>query len=111
MVRLLILKIYLKQVDGVVPEFFTGTRSWWWWASKPNTPRTQQQKFTKPQPRKALFWSRMPKPQLWAVLGGSWVAISRVISGVIISRVITHIRGRITPLITTPEPPSMAHAF
>ena len=74
-------------------------------------PRTQQQKFTKPQPRKALFWSRMPKPQLWAVLGGSWVAISRVISGVIISRVITHIRGRITPLITTPEPPSMAHAF
>ena len=40
---------------------------------------------------------------LW-ILGGSWV----VISGVIIKAtlVITHIRGRITILITTHEPPS-----
>ena len=34
-------------------------------------------------------------------LGGSWVAISGVIS-----RVTIHIRGRITLLITTHEPPS-----
>ena len=39
-----------------------------------------------------------------AVLGGSWVVISRVISRVTI--LITHIRGLITPLITTHEPPS-----
>ena len=38
------------------------------------------------------------------VLGGSWVVISRVISRVTI--LITHIRGLITPLITTHEPPS-----
>ena len=38
------------------------------------------------------------------LLGGSWVLISRVISRVAI--LITHIRVRITPLITTPEPPS-----
>ena len=38
------------------------------------------------------------------LLGGSWVVISRVISSVTI--LITHIRGLITPLITTPEPPS-----
>ena len=38
------------------------------------------------------------------VLGGSWVVISRVISKVTIT--ITHIRGPITPLITTHEPPS-----
>ena len=38
------------------------------------------------------------------VLGGSGVLISRVISRVTI--LITHIRGLITPLITTPEPPS-----
>ena len=37
-------------------------------------------------------------------LGGSWVVISRVISRVTI--LVTHIRGLITPLITTPEPPS-----
>ena len=45
-----------------------------------------------------------------AVLGGSWVVISRVI----ISRVtilITHIRGLINPLITTHEPPSMAYQY
>ena len=35
------------------------------------------------------------------VRGGSWLLISRVIS-----RLITHIRGLITPLIATPEPPS-----
>ena len=38
------------------------------------------------------------------VLGGSWVVISRVISRVTI--LITYIRGLITLLITTPEPPS-----
>ena len=37
--------------------------------------------------------------------GGSWVVISGVISRVTI--VITHIRGLITILITTHEPPSM----
>ena len=44
-----------------------------------------------------------------SLLGGSWVVISRVISRVTI--LITHIRGLIiilTPLITTPEPPSRA---
>ena len=38
------------------------------------------------------------------MLGGSWVVISGVISKVTI--VITHIRGLITPLISTHEPPS-----
>ena len=38
------------------------------------------------------------------LLGGSWVVVSRVISRVAI--VITYIRGLITPLITTHEPPS-----
>ena len=47
--------------------------------------------------------------KLWGIrptglLGGSWVVISRVISRVTI--LITHIRGLITPLITTHEPPS-----
>ena len=37
------------------------------------------------------------------LLGGSGVVIGRVISRVTI--LITHIRGLITPLITTPEPP------
>ena len=36
------------------------------------------------------------------VLGGSWVDISGVISRV--TTVISHIRGLITPLITTHEP-------
>ena len=39
-----------------------------------------------------------------SVLGGSWVVRSRVISKVTI--IITHIRGLITTLITTHEPPS-----
>ena len=38
------------------------------------------------------------------LLGGSWVVISGVISRV--SKVITHIKGLITLLITTHEPPS-----
>ena len=38
------------------------------------------------------------------VLGGSWVVISGFISRVTI--VISQIRGLITPLITTHEPPS-----
>ena len=41
---------------------------------------------------------------IMGLLGGSWVVLSRVISRVTI--VITHIRGLITPLITTLEPPS-----
>ena len=40
----------------------------------------------------------------FTVLGGSWVVISGVISRV--TRLITHIRGLITLLITTHEPPS-----
>ena len=40
-----------------------------------------------------------------ALLGGSWVVISGVISRVTL--VLAHITGRITPLITTHEPPSM----
>ena len=39
-----------------------------------------------------------------SILGGSWVVISRVISRVTI--LISHIRGLITPLLTTHEPPS-----
>ena len=38
------------------------------------------------------------------ILGGFWVVVSGVISRVLI--VITHIRGLITSLITTHEPPS-----
>ena len=38
------------------------------------------------------------------MLGGSWVVISRVISRV--TMVATYIRGLITPLVTTHEPPS-----
>ena len=38
------------------------------------------------------------------LLGGSWVVISRGLSKVTI--LITHIRGLITPLITTHGPPS-----
>ena len=38
------------------------------------------------------------------ILGGSWLAISRVVSRVTI--VITYIRRLTTPLITTHEPPS-----
>ena len=39
------------------------------------------------------------------ILGGSWVVISRVISRVTI--LMTHIKGLISPPITTPEPPSI----
>ena len=38
------------------------------------------------------------------LLGGSWVVISRVISRITIG--ITHIKGLITPFISTHEPPS-----
>ena len=38
------------------------------------------------------------------LLKGSWVVMGRVISR--ITRVITYIRGLLTPLITTHEPPS-----
>ena len=47
--------------------------------------------------RRATSWPKTP-------LGGSWVVISGVISKVNI--VITQVRGLITPLITTHEPPS-----
>ena len=43
------------------------------------------------------------------VLGGSWVVTSRIISKVTI--LIAHIRGLITPLITTHEPPSRVWGF
>ena len=43
-----------------------------------------------------------------STLGGSWVVISRVISRVAI--VISYIRGLITPLITTHEPPSSLYS-
>ena len=49
-----------------------------------------------------------PKPLLFRVkglLGGSWVVISGLISRATI--VLTYVRGRISPLITTHEPPSM----
>ena len=39
------------------------------------------------------------------LLGGSWVVICGIISRV--SIVISHIRGLVTPLTTTHEPPSM----
>ena len=39
-----------------------------------------------------------------SVLGGSWVVVSGVVGR--LSKVIAHIRGLITPLITTHEPPS-----
>ena len=42
--------------------------------------------------------------ETFGLLGGSWAVVTRVISRVTI--LITHIRGLITPLITTPEPPS-----
>ena len=63
---------------------------------------------TTTSPRKtALRGDKIPgtllKPS--QILGGSWVAISRnIISRATI--LITHIRGLITPLITTHEPPS-----
>ena len=42
-----------------------------------------------------------------ALLGGSWVVISGVISRVPLKgSLITHIRGLVTPFITTHEPPS-----
>ena len=43
--------------------------------------------------------------QLASILGGSWVVISGVLSRA--TRIITHIRGLITPFITTHEPPSI----
>ena len=50
-----------------------------------------------------LLPTSLPSPGS-GVLGGSGVVISRVISRVTI--VITHIRGLLIPLMTTPEPPS-----
>ena len=50
------------------------------------------------------FTNLEPLKDPYTILGGSWVVISRVISRVTI--LITHIRGLITLLITTHEPPS-----
>ena len=48
---------------------------------------------------------RAPGPGIMSsLLGGSWVVVSGVISRVTIA--ITYIRGVITPLMTTHEPPS-----
>ena len=44
-----------------------------------------------------------------SLLGGSWVVISGVTSRVTV--VIIHIKGLITPLITTHEPPSSLPTF
>ena len=44
-----------------------------------------------------------------AVLGGSWVVISGVIS--MVTLILTHFRGLITPFITTHEPPSRVAAL
>ena len=49
--------------------------------------------------------SPMPSGDLVNLLGGSWVVISKVISRVTI--LITHIRGLITPLITTLNPKTL----
>ena len=49
--------------------------------------------------------SSTPQTLEGTLLGGSWVAISGVISRVTI--LTTHIRGLITLLITTREPPSI----
>ena len=47
---------------------------------------------------------RLSQAVLLVLLGGSWVVISGFVSKVTI--LITQIRGLITPLITTHEPPS-----
>ena len=47
---------------------------------------------------------RLPTLDEAPVLGGSWVVINRVISRV--TMLVSHVRGLITPLITTHEPPS-----
>ena len=55
----------------------------------------------------ATLNSCLPAATQRALLGGSWVVISGVISRVtILNIVITHIRGLLTPLITTHEHPS-----
>ena len=56
--------------------------------------------------RVPLAWPRARTSGLSfeVILGGSWVAISRVTSR--ITMVITYIRGLKTPLITAHEPPS-----
>ena len=60
---------------------------------------------TKPIAPKAQFLpQRDHDPFSGALLGGSWVVISGVISRV--TTIITHVRGLITLLIATHEPPS-----
>ena len=63
-----------------------------------------KQKYTLIQTRLLLTPATCHDLIPFCLLGGSWVAISGVISRVAI--VITHIRGLIAPLTTTHEPPS-----
>ena len=65
----------------------------------PQEPPQTQKKSKPPNPEN-------PNPQSKTLRGGSWVAIRGVLRRVI--RVMTQIRGLITPLITTHEPPSRA---
>ena len=55
--------------------------------------------------RSKLYFPKQATEVLGILLGGSWVAINGVIIGVTI--LITHVRGLLTPLMTTHEPPSM----
>ena len=57
-----------------------------------------------PPPPQPVIQDPTQDLEFGTVLGGSWAVISRVISRVTV--VITYIRGLITPLITTLEPPS-----
>ena len=57
-----------------------------------------------PKPRNAIKPVQVGRLRVWGLLGGSWVVISGVIRKV--TTVITHLRGLITPLLTTHEPPS-----
>ena len=57
--------------------------------------------------RKFKWPSLEQRSVLPSLLGGLWVVKSRVISRVTI--LLPHIRGLITPVFTTHEPPSLAH--
>ena len=54
-------------------------------------------------------WFRVQGPSSNYTRGGSWVGISGVISWV--TKVVTHIRGLITLLTTTHEPPSNVYDY
>ena len=63
----------------------------------------------RPQRKRAVGATEVGLGSLGWVLGGSWVVISGVTSTVTI--VITHLRGLMTPRITTHEPPSRVLGF